>query len=238
MATFQIMNNSIQTRIRRRLAVCILIAAALLVPTLVKATPVLWGPSGSHPTTGLLDSSLIPLSTGTSPVRYTNVNGEGYDIVVSTSGLSQSGTTSFLGDQGWNIQGTSPSTSSYSIVTFHFYATGTNTPIGINGTDLVFQDAEVDELFGGFSYFDASGNQVPLLFNNPIFGYSYGANFFLNDTQASNAALEQGGPQTGKSIGINMSAMNISGFTIGLHRQTSAAGSVIMMGLGNLSVAP
>jgi hypothetical protein len=217
-----------------------LIAATLLCAGIMpcKATPVLWGPAGVSATTGYLDATLIPISTGTSPVRYTNVNGAGYDVVVTTSALGGSGAATYLNDEGWWFQGSPSSTSTYSIITFRFYATGTNTPIGINGTDILFQDAESDELFGGFSYFDRSGTETPVLFNNPIFTYSYGANYFLNNVEASNAALEQSGTQTGKSIEINMTTMTISGFTIGAHRQTSVAGSVIMMGLGNLNVAP
>jgi hypothetical protein len=203
-----------------------------------KAKPVLWGGAGADPTAGLLDATLIPVSTGTSPVRYTNVNGEGYDIVVTTSNLAADGPDTYMGEAAWWLEGTAMTSSTYSIVTFRFYSTGTKTAIGVTGVDIVFQDAESDELFGGFSYFDQSGAQLPLLFDDASFAYSYGGDFFLNYVEGSNAALEQGGTQTGKSIEIDMSTMTISGFTFGAHRQSKAAGSVIMMGLGDLSVSP
>ena len=203
-----------------------------------RATPVLWGPAGVSATNGYLDATLIPASTGATPIRYTNVNNQGYDIVVTTSGLGGQGYTPFLGDGGWWFQGTAPGSSQYAIITLRFYATGTNTPVGINGTDIVIQDAENQELFGGFSYFDHSGNQIPVLFDDAIFAYSYGADYFLNYDEVSENALQQSGSQVGKSMEINMASQTISGFTFGVYRQTPGAGSVIMMGLGNLSVAP
>ena len=203
-----------------------------------RATPVLWGPAGVSATNGYLDATLIPASTGTTPIRYTNVNNQGYDIVVTTSGLGGQGYTTFLGDGGWWFQGTPPGSSRYAIVTLRFYATGTNTPVGINGTDIVIQDVENQELFGGFSYFTQIGTQTPVLFDSAIFAYSYGADYYLNYDEVADNALQQSNAQVGKSMEINISSQTISGFTFGAYRQSTAAGSVIMMGLGNLSVAP
>ncbi|MGA3170387.1 MAG: hypothetical protein ABSE62_05185 [Chthoniobacteraceae bacterium] len=200
-----------------------------------KAAPVVWGPSGVSSIDGCLDASLIPSSTGTNPVVFPNVNGDGYDIVLSTSNLGGDGQTTFMGDDGWWLEGSPPGSTSYSIVTFRFYQTGTNTPIGITGVNLVLQDAENREIIGGFSYFDSSGNEMPVLFNDPMFAYSYGAEFFLNYVEAANDAIQQDSAQDGKSIEINLSSTPISGFTFGLYRQDSTAGSVIMMGLGNLT---
>jgi hypothetical protein len=202
------------------------------------ATPVEWGPTGAVSSTGLLDDTRIPQTTGTTPIRYTNINGEGYDIVVTTQSLGADGPADFDGDDGWWFQGTGYNNSSWSVLTFRFYVTGTTIPIGIAGNDILLEDAEDQERFGNFSYWDEFGNQNAVLFDNAIFSYSNGGEFFAGDTEAVNDSAQEGGTQDGKTIGINLVPTTISGFTIQAHRQTTSAGSVIMMGLGDLSVPP
>src|SRR5271163_2336862 len=99
-------------------AVALLLCAAALP---CKAAPVVWGPAGVSAADGALDPTLIPSSTGTNPVVYSDVNGDGYDIVVTTSNLSGDGPQVFMGDDAWWLQGTPPGSASYSIVTFRFY---------------------------------------------------------------------------------------------------------------------
>jgi hypothetical protein len=214
--------------------------AALCVAThAARANPVAWGAGGASATTGLLDSTLIPATTPFYPITYTNVNGEGYDIAVTTSSLQDDGPASVSGTQGWWFQGTPESNSDYASVTFRFYLTGTNIPIAILGSSLLFEDAEDQERFGDFSYYDDFGNQTPVLFNDSnVFSFSNGGLFFANGTEAANNSPEQGGTQLGKTMAVNLSQTTISGFTIYAHRQTTSAGSVIMMGLGNLAIAP
>lgn len=219
---------------KSRLFLLVLLCAAALP---CAATPVIWGPAGSDATEGILDATLIPTSTLV-PVMYTNVNGEGYDIVVTTSNFQQAGYTTYSGTDAFWFAGTAPGASSYATITVNYYVTGTAIPIGIQGTDILFEDAENEEFFGNFSYWDAFGNQVPVLFDNAIFTFSDGAVFMADDTEAANNSPEQDGTQTGKSVEIDLTANTISGFTIGAHRQTSSAGSVIMMGLGDLTVPP
>lgn len=202
------------------------------------ATPVTWGDAGSPAISGTLDATAIPTTTLV-PTMYTNVNGEGYDIVVTTSGLADDGLAPVSGTDGFWLEGTSPGASSYGTITFNFYLSGTVLPIPIQGLDILFEDAEDKEYFGNFSYFDDFGNQVPVLFNNlNDFSYSGGGLYFDNATEGANNSPEQGGTQLGKTVEINLTEATTSGFTIGLHREDSTAGSVIMMGLGNLSIAP
>ena len=220
---------------RLALAAALLLGAGALTAS---ATAVAWGAPGSDPTTGLLDASRIPLSTGTAPVRYSNVNNEGYDIVVTTSGLTEDGFGNYLTSNAWWYYGSSPSTGNYATFTFRYYRLGTNVPMGIVGTDLLFEDAESQERFGFFSYFDDFGGQNPVLFNDPMFTFSYGPAYYDAYYEVANAAGEEGGTQTGKEVDMDMDATTISGFTMGVHRQATSAGGVLMMGLGNLSIPP
>jgi len=216
------------------------LAVALLCLALAtsRATPVGWGIGGAPAGLGVLDATAIPTTTLV-PVMYTNVNGEGYDVVVTTSDLQFDGLATVSGTDGFWFQGTPYNNSNYATLTFRFYLTGTTTPVALLGTDILFEDAEDQERFGNFSYYDDFGTQVPVLFNNTeFFNYSNGALFYANDTEAVNDAPEQGGIQLGETFECNLTQTAISGFTIHAHRQTTSAGSVIMMGLGDLSIPP
>jgi hypothetical protein len=216
----------------------LVIALSWLAIATSRGTPVTWGPAGSPAISGTLDATAIPLSTSMVPVLYTNVNGQGYDIVVTTSGLTQDGLTTVSGTNGWWFAGSAPG-SAFATITYNFYLTGTDLPVAMQGLDLLFEDAEDEEYFGNFSYFDDFGNEVPVLFNNlNFFNYSDGGLYFDNFTEGSNNAAEEGGTQLNETVEVNLTQRTASGFTIGSHRQSSSAGSVIMMGLGDLSIAP
>jgi hypothetical protein len=209
-----------------------------LATTISRATPVVWGAPPAPAPLGVLDATIIPTSTTGLPVIYTNVNNEGYDIAISTSGLSEDGLTTVSGTDGWWFAGSNPG-ESYATVTVNFYLTGTFLPVAMQGVDILFEDAENQERFGNFSYFDDFGTANPVLFNNSaFFSYSDGGVFFNNFTQGANSATQEGGTQLGETMEINLTGVTTSGFTFGTHRQNSSAGSVIMMGLGDLSVAP
>jgi len=62
-----------------------------------------WGLTGTSAATGILNAAIIPTRTGTNPVRYSNVNGQGYDIVIVTKSLTQSasGTMPWNGIPAW-----------------------------------------------------------------------------------------------------------------------------------------
>jgi hypothetical protein len=202
------------------------VSAGLAVPS--GASVLTWGPAGSDATAGVLDATLIPKN---GQVTYSNVEGGSYDLVVTTSGLNADGEASFFGAGGWWFEGSPPSASSnptYATVTFRFYHPGTTNPIGLLGISFFLEDAEKTERFRNFAYFDAAGTLMPTTIGGGILSFSVPPIIHLTDGSFENGSTFEGGDQVGKSIGMDVSSIAVSGFTFQAHRQTSGAGSVIM----------
>lgn len=212
----------------------------------LRATPVTWGDDGTaNNAAGVLDALSIPTSGS---VRYVDVNGEGYDVVVTTTSLTLAGAGG-LGTSvhsTWFFEGGAASSSGqsipYSTVQVRYYATGTNTPFYLTGTHFQFVDAEVDERFKNFSYYSAHGDYVPFATStdpigafDPSLTYSTGTpNLHYSDLSVDTGAPNENGTQTGKFIEFNLSGTPISGFQFQTGRASSSNGSVEMTGLGNL----
>lgn len=191
------------------------------------ASDIIWGGPGSDLSAGVLDATLIPT---TGQVTYPSVLGA-YDVVVTTSGLNAAGMASFFGTAGWWFEGSTPSASSnptYGTVTFRFYHPGTTDPIGLLGVSFFLEDSERNERFRNFGYFNAAGTLVPTTIGGGILSFSATPITHLTDGSFENGSSFEGGDQAGKSIGMDVSTIAVSGFTFQAHRQTSGAGSVIM----------
>ena len=199
-----------------------------------------WGSTGSSALNGILNASLIP--TTTSGVRYSNVNGEGYDVVVITQGLTNDGETvlPWNREPGWWIEGPAASKAGasipYSTVEVLFYQQGTNVPFGLTGVNFSFQSAKVGERLRNFSYWDGTGNQVAVSFTNGnIFSYSSGGpNVYASDGSIDSGSPYVPGTVQGDSIGVNLSPLVISGFSFQAGRYDSAYGNMILTALGDL----
>lgn len=183
-----------------------------------------WGGAGSDSTAGILDPSLIP-TTGTR--TFSDVNGQGYYVVVTTAGLSRGGSASYFGDSGWWFEGGGPS-SGYGTVTFRFFDSLTNQPRAISGIDFRLLDAEVNERFRNFGYWDANNNFVSVAYGTGLLTFSHTPVFHATDGSYDNGASQGNGDQVGKWIELNLANLDVTGFTFQAHRQTSGAGSVIM----------
>ena len=210
-----------------------------LTDSALSGQPVAWGGAGANPVDGVLNAALIPTNTGTNAVRYTNVNNQGYDVVATTTQLTEDGggPLPWDGTQTWWFEGASASSAGksipYSTVQFRFYFTGTNIPIGLLGVHFTFQDAEVGERFRSFGCWDQQNHSIAESFtNSAIFTYSNGYNLHQSDNSVENNAAFQGGTQEGKWIDVNLSNQSISGFTFQTGRYDSNYGSVLMTGLG------
>lgn len=216
--------------------------------TPLRAAPVTWGDNATADSaSGILNAASIPTS-GT--VRFTNVNGAGYDIVITTTSLNQSGRGG-LGDStgnsySWFFEGAAASSLGqsipYSTVDIHFYATGTSDPFYLTGTDFKFVDAEVDERFRSFAYYSAHGDLVPFATasdpigaSNAALSYSSaGPNLHLSDSSFDTGETNAGGTQTNKWISFSLNGQAISGFKYQTGRASSNNGSVEMTALGDL----
>lgn len=184
-----------------------------------------------------LDGTLIG-KTGS--VTYSNVNGEGYDIVIRTQNLSNEGTGNFgiFGNSAtsWWFEGQKGTLGSS--ISFRFYETGTTTPTGITGVHFRLEDAEIGEQFANFGYWNPSGVFQLAPHSSAIFaGSSHGATTTLPTNYLQNNAPYSGGTQMGKALDFDLSAVSISGFQFTPLRASSSAGSVEMTGLGNLQRA-
>ncbi|HEX4085641.1 MAG TPA: hypothetical protein VHY22_12065, partial [Chthoniobacteraceae bacterium] len=198
---------------------------------------VVWGGSGTATAAqGELDPSLIPISTGTAPIRYSNVNGEGYDVVVSTSSFVQSGAAvlEWNGVTGWYFEGGTASKEGasipYSTVTFQFFQTGTKIPVGIAGLKYRFEDAETGERLRNFTYTDADGNSfTPSYTNYGVFNYVNGTPVeHLSDNSIDTGAPYEGGTQEGKWMSVDLSAYAVTAFSFQAGRVDSNYGSIVM----------
>lgn len=212
----------------------------------VNADPVTWGSNATANTAlGILNATSIP-TNGT--VTFTNVSGDGYDIVITTSSLNQSN----LGNMGadntpsWFFEGGAASSVGgsipYSTVTVRFYATGTTDPFYLTGLDFKLVDAEEGERFKNFAYYSAHGDLVPFATTadpigsaNPALTFSTGAphNHF-SDSSVDNNAPNDGGTQTDKWIRFSLSGQAVSGFQFQAGRVSSSNGSIEVTGLGDL----
>ena len=186
-----------------------------------------WGGTGADSTTGVLDASLIPTS-GTH--TFSDVNGQGYYVVVTTSGLNKGGSASYFGDPGWWFEGGGPS-SGYGTVTFQFFDSLTNAPRAISGVDFRLLDAEINERFRNFGYWDENNNFVSVAYGTGLLTFSHTPIFHATDGSYDNNVSQEGGDQVGKWVELNLSNLAVTGFTFQAHRQTSGAGSVIMSDL-------
>ncbi|MEP6670162.1 MAG: PEP-CTERM sorting domain-containing protein [Chthoniobacter sp.] len=195
---------------------------------------------------GILDAQSIPAS---STIRFTNVGGAGYDIVITTSSLDYS-TAGNMGDPSnvnisWSIQGATASSLGaaipYSSVDVHFYATGTSDPFYLTGVDFRLVDAETGERFRNLNYYSAHGDLVPLATPadltgaaNPILSYSHGTPVTYPDLSLDSGEGNVGQTQTTKWIEFNLSGKAVSGFSFQAGRASSGAGGVEISSLGDL----
>ena len=186
-----------------------------------------WGTAGSDATTGVLDPTLIPTG-GTH--TFTNVNGQGYDIVVTTSNLNADGGALYFGDTGWWFEGGGPDFG-YGTVTYRFVDTVTGDPYPISGVDFRLLDAERNERFRTFGYWTASNGFIFVPDGDGRLTFSHGPIFHASDNSYENNAPMEPGNQVGKWIELNLSDLPITGFSFQAHRQTASAGSVIMSDL-------
>jgi hypothetical protein len=113
-------------------------------------------------------------------------------------------------------------------MTFQFFNSLTNQPYALSGIDLRLLDAEVNERFRDFGYWDANNNFVSVAYGSGLLTFSNTPIYHATDNSYENSAPAQGGDQEGKWIELNLSNVAITGFTLEAHRQTSSAGSVIM----------
>jgi len=209
-----------------------------------------------------LDAGLIPQNGS---VTYQNVNGQGFDIKVTTSSLTASLAGNFHGQipgaHSWDIQGAAPSTSSSTLstpstITFQFFQTGTlapdTVPIGITGLNFRFEDADMGERFANFAYYDPLGVLQPILPNTSTVFTGVGTTTpnGLNTSIASsgrfpfasainileNDAIYEPTYQPGKALQVNLASTPLSGFTFKIYRTDSGKGSVSMGGLGDLQL--
>ncbi len=187
-----------------------------------------------------LDAGLISKSNS---VVYSNVNGEGYDIVVTTLNLNGEGAGNFGIAGGpvssWWFEGQKNSLGSS--VTFQFFETGTTTAAYLTGVHFQFEDAEVGEQFANFGYWDNSGTLQFASSSSSIFsGSSPGLNASLPSNYLQNDAAYESQTQMGKALDVDLSGVPISGFRFTPLRSNSTAGSVEMTGLGDVErfVAP
>ena len=201
-------------------------AMSLLTPVIV------WGNTGALPAAGAMDATVIP-NTTTTPVVYTNINNQHYDVQVSTNNLARNEFTNVLGESSWWLEGSALGGSGPATVQIKFCATGTDTPQAVLGVRFRFEDAELYEAFSNFSYFDAAGTEIPLLWNGSVFSYSHTPVFNAAHTEVENGAPPESTIQNGKWIQVNLANVPVTGFKFGLRRKAvSAAGGVIMTSLG------
>ena len=217
---------------RRALAFCLLLGCSAGADLRCFASVLTWGPAGSNAGANVLDATIIPT---TGQVTYAGVDSGLYDLKVTTANLLVDGfddnPTAVLPTKGWWFEGTGPSSSAhptYATVTFRFYQPSTTTPIGLSGIFFYLEDAETNERFRNFGYYDPSGTLVPTTIGGAFLSSSATPIMHLTDGSFESGNSFQGGTQAGKWIKLDVSGMPVSGFTFQAHRQTSGAGSVIM----------
>jgi hypothetical protein len=209
--------------------------AALASPA--GAAEVDWGTTGSA-----LNSSLIP---GTGSVTFTNVNGQGFDIVVTTKNLVGQGMGNFgglspaLGDSFWFEGPYSSSSIPSSLVEFQFFATGTNIPVAVTGLNFSLQDSEVNERYFDVGYYDQTNTLNLLPDTSSVFTGDGSIDQTLGTYVLQNDSPYQGGTQLNKALDVNLASTPITAFVLDPYRSGSSSsncGSVEMTGLGNLQV--
>ncbi len=209
-----------------RRALAVLAGVVMFLPLAAGAqTPVNWGGAGAVATAGVLESPMVP-PVGT--YTFSNVIGQGYDLTITTSSLNNGGEASYFGDPGWWFEGR---TSGYGTVTVRFYVTGTSTPVTRSDINFRLRDAETNERFRSFGYYDAANTLQSIGFDNVILSFSHTPLYHVTDQSYENTAPQAGGDQAGKWIEINLTGIPVSGFTLQAFRKTASAGSVIMSDL-------
>jgi hypothetical protein len=234
------MTLSLQKRIAGLSLRGVLLGSALVfsLSSLSRADDVNWGSAGNA-----LNANLIP---GTGSVRYTNVNGQGFDIVVTTKNLAGEGMGNFgglapsLGSSFWFEGPYSSSSIPSSLVEFQFFKMGTSIPVAVTGVAFSLQDAEVNERFLNFGYYDQSNTLQLLPDTSAVFAGSQGGiDQTLGTYVIQNNAPYQGSTQMGKALNVDLSSTPITGFVLDPYRSGSSSsnsGSVEMTGLGDLQV--
>jgi hypothetical protein len=197
-------------------------------------TPIfVWGEAGTSPIEGKLDATIIP-NTTSSPVLYPNTSNRNFDVQLVTSGLGSNGLTTVLGEAAWWLEGSASSAPAPATVRVRFYRPGTTTPTALRGIHFRLEDAETNERCSDFSYFDADGNQVPLLWNSAAFTYSHKPRFNASGSEVENLAPTEGSIQHGKWIEIDLSGVAVSGFELRVKRMSvNNAGGIVMTALAS-----
>ena len=237
------MTSPLQTRIARLTLHAVLIVS---LACLSRAQDVNWGTTGND-----LNSGLIPGTTAPGGVRFSNVDGEGFDIVVTTLNLTGEGMGAFgcpsnalgsFGNSFWFQGPNSGSSIPTASVEFQFFQMGTNTPVAVTGVDFSFQDAEVNERFYDFGYYDQTGNlQLLSASDSDVFSGDGGIAQNLAPYVIQNDSPYAGGTQMGKGLYVDLASTPITGLVFDPYRSVSNgsdAGSVEMTGLGNLEAVP
>jgi len=200
-------------------------------------TPIfVWGEAGTSPIEGKLDATIIP-NTTSSPVLYPNTSNRNFDVQLVTSGLGSNGLTTVLGEAAWWLEGSASSAPVPATVRVRFYRPGTTTPTALRGIHFRLEDAETNERCSDFSYFDADGNQVPLLWNSAAFTYSHKPRFNASGSEVENLAPTEGSIQHCKWIEIDLSGVAVSGFELRVKRMSvNNAGGIVMTALGGAGI--
>ena len=96
---------------------------------------------------------------------------------------------------------------------FHFTANGGSNPLTISGVHFRLEDAESEERFRNFSYFNASGVEVPVSYSNTslfnsIFTFASGhATPHASDGSFDSSSHYDSGTQANKWIDVNLSTL-------------------------------
>jgi hypothetical protein len=232
------MTSPLQTRIAKLAFPAVLVFS---LACLSHAGQVNWGNTGFNLNSGMIQ--------GNGSMLFSNVDGMGFDILLTTKGLNGDGMGTFGGNaatmgnsfwfQGMDMSSGNPPPPTASLVEFQFFQTGTNIPVAVTGVDFSFQDAEVNERFNNVGYFDQSGNLQLLTDTSSAFaGSNGGIDQTLGADVIQNDSSYAGGTQLGKALDVDLSSTPITGFEFSPFRagDSNNAGSVEMSGLGNLQL--
>jgi len=205
----------------------------------LQAAPVIWGNSNAS---GTLNATAIPTTTAPAGVFFSNASSD-FGVKIVTSNLSQdgmgAGDGSVAGPTWWFEGGTRSNLNqsiNYSAVSFGFTSTtNQNSATAVTGVHFVLEDAEVEERFRNFVYYDTTGAAVAVPYYSSIFTFSSGKpGVHASDGSFDSGSASLGGTQPGKTIDVNFGSLPITGFGFQTGRSLSNYGSVEMSGLGNI----
>jgi hypothetical protein len=180
-----------------------------------------WGVAGADPVAGFMDATIIE-NTSAAPLVYAGMNDGRFDLHMTTSGFAYNGLMMIGGEASWAINPRATA----STVQFRFYDPGTTTPHPIRNIYFSIEDAEVDEEFSNFIYWDASGNQVSLPWSDVAFSYSHTPELTNGDLTVHNGAVLVGKPQAGKWIRVDLRGTLVTGFQFSYRQASPQAGTV------------